>query len=270
VVDVPEGDTIFRAAATLDRWLSGREVTAARTTVDRLPAAKLVGQRVEGVEARAKHLLIRFSGGSVLHTHMKMTGSWHVYSAGERWQKPPSQARFVLEAGERVAVCFNAPVVELLAAKGEQQHPSLTGLGPDVLKPPVDLAEVRRRAAGRPPDLPIGELLLDQQVVSGIGNIWRCESLFVRRLDPWRAQTDLSADELDALVTVAAELMTRAAHPREHVGRDSGAGAGRPWVYGRARRPCRRCGTPIRVERMGAMARQIYWCPRCQAAAVSV
>ncbi|MDQ3107120.1 MAG: hypothetical protein M3Q68_04870, partial [Actinomycetota bacterium] len=197
---MPEGDTIFRAAATLDRWLRGREVTAARTTVDRLPAGKLVGQTVDAVEAQAKHLLIRFSGGSVLHTHMKMTGSWHVYSSGERWQKSPAQARFVLEAGERVAVCFNAPVVELLAAGGEEQHPSLSGLGPDVLKPPVDLAEVRRRVARRPSTLPIGELLLDQQLVSGIGNIWRCESLFLEGRSPWAEVAGLTDGELDALV----------------------------------------------------------------------
>ncbi len=261
---MPEGDTIFRAAATLDRWLSGREVTAARTTVDRLPAHKLIGQTVAAVEARAKHLLIRFSGGSVLHTHMKMTGSWHVYSAGERWQKPVSQARFVLEAGERVAVCFNAPVVELLAVGGEQQHPALTGLGPDVLKPPVDLVEVRRRAAGTPESLTIGELLLDQRVVSGIGNIWRCESLFLQRLDPFRPRSAVSDEQLDAVVTVAAELMLRSAKPHEYSGRDFGAGADRPWVYGRARRPCHRCRTPIRLGHLGDQPRMVYWCPSCQ------
>jgi endonuclease VIII len=267
---MPEGDTIFRAAATLDRWLTGRTVTAARTTVDRLPAAKLVGQTVRSVEARAKHLLVRFSEGSVLHTHMKMTGSWHVYRTGERWQKPPAQARFVLEVEpDRVAVCFNAPVVELLAAKGEQLHPSLRGLGPDVLKPPVDLAEVRRRAAARPETLPVGELLLDQQVVSGIGNIWRCESLFVERLDPWRPRAQVSDDELDAVVTVAADLMARSARPGSDANRDFGAGAGRPWVYGRTRRPCYRCRTPIRSERMGDQARVVYWCPACQAAPAS-
>ena len=253
---MPEGDTIFRAAATLDRWLSGRTVTAARTQVDRLPAHKLVGQTVEGVEARAKHLLVRFSSGMTLHTHMKMTGSWHVYSAGERWRKPQSQARFVLEAGERVAVCFNAPVIELLASGGEAQHPGLVNLGPDVLKPPVDLAEVRRRAASTPATTTIGELLLDQSVVSGIGNIWRCESLFVRRIDPFTARVDVTDEQLDALVTVASGMMQESVR------------AGRmdePWVYGRSRRPCRRCGTRIEVRSLGApLPRTVYWCPRCQ------
>jgi endonuclease-8 len=253
---MPEGDTIFRAAATLDRWLSGREVTGARTQVDRLPAHKLVGQTVFGVEARAKHLLIRFSSGMVLHSHMKMTGSWHVYAAGEKWRKPAGQARFVLEAGERVAVCFNAPVIELLAAKGEEQHPGLVNLGPDVLQPPVDLDEVRRRAATTPITTSIGELLLDQSVVSGIGNIWRCESLFVRRLDPFTPRADVSDEALDALVSAASELMLRSLD----VGRSR-----EPWVYGRSRRLCRRCGTRIESRRLGTpLPRTVYWCPRCQ------
>jgi endonuclease-8 len=265
---MPEGDTIYRSAATLQRWLAGRVVTASRTTVEGVPAAKLVGQTVDAVEARAKHLLVRFSGGSVLHTHMKMTGSWHVYRSGERWKKPPSQARFVLEVEpDRVAVCFNAPVIELLAARGEELHPSLTGLGPDVLRPPLDLGEVRRRAAGTSAAMTIGELLLDQQVVSGIGNIWRCESLFVRRLDPWRRRDALTDEELDEVVTVASQMMLRSARPTESVGRDFGGGPDQPWVYGRFRRPCRRCGTAIRRAYLGEQPRTVYWCPTCQAPA---
>jgi endonuclease-8 len=253
---MPEGDTIYRTAATLQRWLAGREVTAATTNAARLPAHKLVGQRIEKVEAMAKHLLIRFDSGSTLHTHMKMTGAWHVYSRGERWQRPKEQARFVLEAGDHVAVCFNAPVVELLAPKGDRQHPSLANLGPDVLKPPIDLDEVRRRAATRPPETTIAELLLDQGVVSGIGNIWRCEALFVSKVDPWRTRADLTPEEIDGVVGAAAGMMTRSVESN----RD------RPWVYGRARRPCYRCRTPINVERMGAsdLPRQLYWCPKCQ------
>lgn len=262
---MPEGDTIFRAAATLDRWLAGREVTAARTQVHRLPAHKLVGQTVDGAEARAKHLLVRFSSGMVLHTHMKMTGSWHVYLAGQTWQRPESQARFVLEAGERIAVCFNAPVIELLASGGEGQHPGLVNLGPDVLKPPVDLVEVRRRAATTKPTTTIGELLLDQSVVSGIGNIWRCEALFVQKLDPFTPRTELDDDRIDDLVTVASEMMQRAARPSESVGRDFGGGMDKPWVYGRSRRPCRRCGTRIETRALGSpLPRTVYWCPRCQ------
>jgi endonuclease-8 len=256
---VPEGDTIHRAAATLQKWLAGREVTSARTTVDGLPAHTLVGQTVVAVEPRAKHLLIRFSGGTTLHSHMKMTGAWHVYRAGERWQKPARQARFVLEAGDRLAVCFNAPILELLADQGEHLHPSLTGLGPDVLQPPVDLAEVRRRARMVPASTTIGELLLDQQVVSGIGNIWRCETLFLRRVDPFVRSVDVPDDVLDGLVTAASELMQRSADPA------AGAVVRPRWVYRRHRRPCRRCDTPIRSMLLGSgLPRTLYWCPACQ------
>ncbi|MGH9165354.1 MAG: DNA-formamidopyrimidine glycosylase family protein [Acidimicrobiales bacterium] len=167
---MPEGDTIWRTARTLDRWLGGRVVTGARSQRARVPPARLVGRTIVAVEARAKHLLIRLDSGDVVHTHMRMDGSWHVYPAGERWRKPGWQARLVLEAGDRVAVCFNAPVVELLSGDEVARHPVLTQLGPDVLVDPLDLDEVRRRAAAMPSDTTVGEILLDQRVVSGIGN----------------------------------------------------------------------------------------------------
>jgi endonuclease-8 len=262
---MPEGHTIFRTARTLTEWLVGRKVTEARSRRD-LPVHKLVGQTVTEVEPRGKHLLIRFDSGMTLHSHMKMTGSWHVYRAGERWRKPEGEMRVVLEVeGGRVAVCFNAPVVELLAAKGEQLHAALTNLGPDILAEPVDVDDVRRRAAELAgARTTVGELLLDQRVVSGIGNIFRCEALFVRRLDPFAPWTSLTDDELDALVRAAAELMQRAVRPgRPAPGR---GGATDPWVYGRARRPCYRCRTPIRKRALGSpVPRDVYWCPSCQA-----
>lgn len=261
---MPEGDTIFRTAVTLQRWLAGREITGAHTTISRLPAAKLVGQRVELVEPRGKHLLIRFSAGQVLHTHMGMTGSWHVYGGADRWRRPRSQARLTLEAGDRVGVCFNAPVVELLAPRGEHLHPSLTGLGPDVLEEPVDLAEVLRRAARRPGATPLGDLLLDQRIVAGIGNIYRCEALFLARLHPRTPRAAVDDDQLGGVVAIAAGLMAANARPEGYAGREFGGGPDRPWVYGRPGRPCRRCRTPIATARMGDQARQAYWCPSCQ------
>jgi endonuclease-8 len=261
---VPEGDTIFRTARTLAQWLEGREITAARTTVASLPAAKLVGRRVVAVEPRAKHLLMRFDSGVVLHTHMRMTGAWHVYRAGERWRKPAHQARVVLEAGDRVAVCFNAPVVELLAKRGEEVHPSLTRLGPDVLVDPLDLDEVRQRLAIRPPTTPIGEALLDQQVVSGIGNIYRCEALFAERTHPSTPWSSLSAQDVDRLVTAAARLMRANLAPAQGFDREFGGGPGRHYVYNRAGRPCYRCRTPIATAKLGEQARDVYWCPTCQ------
>lgn len=263
---MPEGDTIFRAARTLRSWLEGREITAARSQRARVPPERLVGRTVEAVEARAKHLLIRLSSGDVVHTHMRMTGSWHVYSAGERWRKPAWKARLVLEAGDRVAVCFEAPVVELLSASDVASHPAISRLGPDVLVDPLDLEEVRRRAARRPPTTTVGDLLLDQQVVSGIGNIYRCEALFARRLHPEVALSDLGDPDLDALVTTASRLMRANLAPAQGFGRDFGAGPGRPAVYGRGGRPCVRCGTSIASARLGAQARDAWWCPSCQPA----
>ena len=250
---MPEGDVLFRTAATLQRWLAGREVTEATGA-----AAPMVGRKVEKVLATGKHLLVRFDDGHALHTHLRMTGSWHVYSKGERWQRPAGQAKLTLTCGDRVAVCFNAPVVELLAPGAEANHPSLAGLGPDILDQPLDLRGIRRRARLRPPDTPLGELLLDQGVVAGIGNIWRCEALFLEGRNPSVSVSSLSDDELDALLSTAARIMTESLGPF----------TGRParWVYRRTGRPCRRCGTSIHSRRQGEQARIAYWCPTCQPA----
>ena len=262
---MPEGDTIFRTAASLRRWIGGREVTAARCVRLGVDLAPLVGQWVEAVDARAKHLLIRFSGGRTLHTHMRMTGSWHVYPTGERWRKPAHQARVVLECGARTAVCFNAPVIELLDERALRSHPSLRRLGPDVLAAaPPDPAALPPRAAARAEASPtVGELLLDQQVVSGIGNIYRCESLFLCGVDPRTPTVHLAPATLERLVATATRLMGANA-ATSAIARDFDAGPERPWVYGRAGRPCRRCGTTIRREAFGRQARSLYWCPGCQ------
>jgi len=253
---MPEGDTIFRTAETLRRWLGGREISAARSRVYGFPALRLVGRTVGGVEARGKHLLLRLDDDSVLHTHLRMSGSWHVYPSDRPWRRPESQARLVIECGDRVAVCFNAPVVELLRPRAEGVHPSLGRLGPDVLADHLDLDEVRRRARTRPPDLALGELLLDQQVVAGIGNIWRSEALFLEGRSPWTERQKLTDDDLDALVTTASSLMRASAlgdaHPPER------------WVYKRSGQPCRKCGTRVESRRQGEQARTAYWCPACQ------
>lgn len=242
---------LFRTAATLQRWLAGREVTEATAV-----AAPMVGHTVEKVQANGKHLLMRFDTGHVLHTHLRMTGSWHVYSVGERWQRPARQAKVTLTCGGRVAVCFNAPVVELLAPGAEVNHPSLSGLGPDILAHDVGTEEIRRRARHWPPDTPLGELLLDQRVVAGIGNIWRCEALFLEGRSPWAPLSSLTDEDLDALVSTASRIMKGSLGPF----------AGRPkrWVYRRTGRPCHRCGTPVMSRLQGEQARTAYWCPTCQ------
>jgi endonuclease-8 len=250
---VPEGDTIFRTATTLRQWLEGRRVTAARTTTA-AAVHRLVGETIEEVEARGKHLLIRCTGNVTLHTHMKMSGVWHVYRGGDAWRKAAGRARVVLECGDRVAVGFDVPVVEVIERRAEHLHPALAMLGPDVLRQPVDFDEVRRRAATRPRDTTIADLLLDQGVVAGIGNIWRSEALFAERVDPFATVVTIAPGVLDRVVAVASDLMARAAT----------ATRPRARVYGRTRRPCVRCRTPISAARTPGTHRTVYWCPRCQ------
>ena len=261
---MPEGDTLLRTARTLDKWLAGREITAAASRVEGVAAEKLVGRRIESVEANGKHCLIRLDSGHVLHTHMKMTGSWHVYPAGHPWRRPERQARLVLTCGDRVAVCFNAPVVELLRPRSIALHPALKGLGPDVLVEPLDLDEVRRRARARPPSTAIGELLLDQRVVAGIGNIWRCESLFAEGHNPWTPVSALTDDQLDALVATAAMLMAASVAGRRFSDRQGRCPPEGRRVYRRNGQPCHRCRTPVLSRRQGEQARTAYWCPTCQ------
>ncbi|HVF14772.1 MAG TPA: DNA-formamidopyrimidine glycosylase family protein [Acidimicrobiales bacterium] len=254
---MPEGDTLARTAATMHRWLAGREITAATTKVEGFPAERLVGRRILAVDAWGKNLMVRLDGDEVLHTHLRMTGSWHVYPAGHPWRRPERQARLALTCGDRLAVCFNAPVVELVPAGSMARHPALGNLGPDVLGQPLVLAEVRRRAQAGPPDRPVGELLLDQRVVAGIGNIWRCEALFAEGHNPWTPVSALTDAQLDALVSTAGRLMRASVESR------TGAPEGRS-VYRRAGRPCPRCRTPVKSRRQGDQARTAYWCPTCQ------
>lgn len=253
---VPEGDTIARAARALAEWLSGREITGARCVFSGFPVARVTGTTIETVHARGKHLLMRLSNGDVIHTHMRMTGSWHVYERDDRWRRPAHEARLVIEAGDRMAVCFNAPVVELLKPGGEHVHPGLAGLGPDILDPEFDVDEAVRRARAAPRSATLGEMLLDQRVVSGIGNIWRSEALFRAGVHPATPVGEVPEARLRAALTAAADLMTQSASP-----------AGfrpRALVYKRTGRPCPRCRTPIASARIGEQARTAYWCPRCQ------
>ncbi len=236
---------------------------AARSAVAAVDEAALAGRTVEAVESRGKNLLIRLDDGRVLHTHMRMTGSWHVYRPGERWQRPARQARVVLETARYVAVCFSAPVVELLTPGGERRHPALSRLGPDVLSTGFDRDEARRRLRARG-ELPVGEAILAQDALAGIGNIYKSETLFLCGADPFRRIRELSDAELDRIVERARVLMSAnlGAGPRST--RGGAGGSPRLWVYRRSGRPCRRCGTTIRMRRQGTDARSTYWCPRCQ------
>lgn len=257
---MPEGDTLFRTAQGLRPYLVGRDILSARAQgpgpVPQIQ--RVVGKRVDAVEAQGKNLLIRFDGGLELRTHLRMNGSWHRYRPGERWRRPPGRARLVLEVDGAVAVCFDAPVVELFETRAERLHPSLSRLGPDLLSPEFDAAEAHRRL--RAPErrsMSISAALLDQRALAGIGNIWRNETLFAERVDPFVRVPDLDDATLERLITTARRLLVDSARVAP--------GRATTRVYRRAGRPCPRCGTAIRSAPLSAeVPRTTYWCPTCQ------
>jgi len=255
---VPEGDSIFRAARTLDRALAGRTVTRFQSVFPRLTRIDhdhpLRGQTLERVTARGKHLLMWFSGSLVLHTHMRMKGSWHLYRPGERWMRPRDDMRIVIDTDDWQAVAFNVPTAEFVDAR-EAEGAMLAELGPDVLSDGFDQDEAVRRLEARA-DLEIADALLDQQAVAGIGNIYKSEALYACRLSPFVLVEDVPRAQLEKVVGAARRLMR--AHASET------ARPGPRAVYGRSGQPCRRCGTAIRRRAQGQNARSTYWCPRCQ------
>lgn len=271
---MPEGDTIFRTARTLQIALAGRVVSrfdtylAQLAVIDRRGA--IAGRTILGATSRGKHLLIELSGELFLRTHMRMHGSWHLYRPGERWRASPRDARIVISTDEWMAIAFLVVEAEFLTRAEVERHPRLSALGPDVLAPDVDLAEVRRRIR-ETPARHIAEAILCQQSVAGLGNVFKSELLFLCGMNPFTAVKDVSDDALDALLDRARKLT------RLNVSNDTlatGAHAGRVttgrlnprekvWVYRRAGRPCLRCGTSIRSE-METEGRRTYWCPICQ------
>ncbi len=260
---MPEGDTIFRAATTLHRGLVGRELVrfAAPRSTARGPAA---GSVVRDVEARGKHLLVHFGGDPplTLRTHLRMNGSWHLYRTGQRWAKSPHRARVVVEVDGFVAVCFDAPVVEVLRTDEVDRHPELVRLGPDLSLDDPDLDEaVRRLGTAIPPATEIGVALLDQRIACGVGNVFKSESLHACGVDPFATVAELDdAARRELLETAARQLRAnRGGYPRRTVPEGLA-------VYGRAGERCRRCGGTVRVARQGEHARVTYWCPTCQTA----
>jgi endonuclease-8 len=261
---MPEGDTIWRAARALHAALKGRAVTAFASPLPAVAAAArrfgVIGRQVAGVEAKGKHLLVRFDGGAILHTHHGMSGSWHLYRKGSRWRQPPHLARAVLEAGEVVAVCFRSPRVELLAASEAARHGALARLGPDVVGDDFDLASarVRLRAVGAEE---IGAALLDQSRVAGIGNVYKSEVLFLCGLSPFARVAELDDAVLDRILGTARRQMRR---NLELVSRSTRGFPGKHWVYRRSGQPCLHCGAVVERRMQGNPPRSTYFCPRCQ------
>jgi len=241
----------------------------------------VVGRQVESVAARGKHLLMAFSGDLTLHTHMRMNGSWHIYRVGERWQRPARDMRVVVGTSDFVAVGFNVPVAELLTTRQLARHRDLSAIGPDLLAgdkgtevpdaTPGAVGDVISRMRARNREA-IADVLLNQRVVAGIGNVLKSETLFVAGIDPFRSAASLTDDDLARLVVVARDLlranvMTRAQTLSPAIGRRTTRSldpSATLWVYGRGGKPCRRCGMRIESSKTGVDARLTYWCPRCQ------
>jgi endonuclease-8 len=256
---VPEGDTIFRIATVLRSSLAGKPLV--RFEAPRLRFAPFApGVRVRSVEARGKHLLVAFDEGRILHTHLRMSGSWRL-DRPERPRPRTQRLRALVAVPDAVAVCLDAPVVELLRERDLARHPVLSALGPDLCSPEADLDEVLSRLDRLPPGTPIGEALLDQRVASGIGNVYKSETLFARRLDPFAPLDAFGTEERRELYATASDLLRRnlVGGPRLTV-------HGGLAVYRKTRRPCPRCTTPIAARRQGEQARTTYWCPSCQPA----
>lgn len=259
---MPEGDSVYLAAKRMHQGLAGRTLTRTDFRVPQLATTDLSGRTVLGVVPRGKHMLTRIEGGVTLHTHFKMEGTWHLYRRGQRWQGPQWQVRVVLETAERVAVGFRLPVVELVPTASESDV--VGHLGPDLLGPDWDADEAMRRLRSEP-DREIGTALLDQRNLAGLGNLWRCEALFLRGVNPWTHVGDVA--DLPALVDVGYRMLQANKDRPEQTSTGSMRRGETSWVVGRYRKPCRRCGTPIqkRLQGVAPQERETYWCPHCQA-----
>jgi endonuclease-8 len=261
---MPEGDTLHTIAAALRPLLVGRGLRAVEVARRACPA--LVGRAVTEVGAVGKHLLVA-AGDRTVRVHLGMDGSFHRYRPGERWQRSPAGAGLVLATDELVVVCFRPSAVEVLRTRGRAASPALARLGPDLVAPDADLAEVLRRARGpQHADRGVAELLLDQSVAAGIGNVYKSEVCFLLGVDPWTSVRALPDATLRGLYERAAALLRANVGPGPRTTTADGRrGDGRLWVYRRVGRPCRRCGAAIRAESQGRPTpRRTYWCPRCQ------
>ncbi|MEU1367605.1 DNA-formamidopyrimidine glycosylase family protein [Streptomyces sp. NPDC005803] len=271
---MPEGDTVLQTAKRLHSALAGQVLTRSDLRVPRFATADLTGRAVLDVSARGKHLLTRIEDGLTLHSHLRMDGAWRVYAPDERWRGGPAhQIRAILANATHTAVGYRLPVLELLRTKDEEKV--VGHLGPDLLGPDWN-ADTALRNLLADPARPLGEALLDQRNLAGIGNVFKCELCFLARATPWLPIGLLPERTRALLVTTAKQLLeanrdrpvrttTVGARPRTTTA--PAPRARRPsenlWVYGRARRPCLRCGTPIRSADQDT--RPTYWCPNCQA-----
>ncbi len=261
---MPEGDTIHKLASALAPELRGTLVTDLR--LRRLSAEALIGHRIQSLTSEGKHLFMGFDNALVLRSHLGLYGSWHRYLVGERWRKPVRQAWIRLETRERVYVCFNAREVEILRAEGYRFADERRRIGPDLIRDRPERGLLYARACAMlHPETPLVDVLLDQRVAAGIGNVYKSEVLFLEQQAPLRPLASTSAKVLECLYTRAGDLLRANLHNGPRATRFVGDGRGDLWVYGRAKRPCFRCAEPVRLDRLGRDLRSTYWCQRCQA-----
>jgi endonuclease-8 len=257
---MPEGDTVHRAAERIRAALGGRVperilTPQPRHRLDRWPE-KLAGRALSAVDAHGKHLFLRFEGGLTVHSHMRMSGSWAVQREGSSWRRSERRAWLVLAGDGWEAVEFDGPVLELMSDARARSDPRLADLGPDVIGETFDERRLLVRLREDDPTRPIGDALLNQRTLAGIGNMWKAESCFAAKLDPWRPTAEVDDAQVLSAVAFAREEMTRSAYGARHV---------RPHaVYRREGRPCPRCGSTIRVRGQWENNRVTYWCPNCQ------
>jgi endonuclease VIII len=257
---VPEGDTLHNAAKRVGGALVGKEILSLETPhprfrMDRWPE-RLAGRGVRQVDARGKHLFVRFEGDLTLHSHLRMTGKWGVYQQGQRWTRSPRRAWLVVRTAEHDVVQFDGPVLELMTDSRTRFDLRLAALGPDIVAEGFDEAAFLRRLREDDPTRGIGDALLDQRLVAGIGNLWKAEACFFAEVDPWRPTGEVSDGEVLAIVRGVRPLMQEAAR--------GGFQERDAQVFERHGRPCPRCGTIIRAHGQGDDNRTTYWCPNCQ------
>ena len=259
---MPEGDTIWLAAHRLHEALAGQRLIRFDLRVPRFATVDFTGRHVEQVAARGKHLLIRLEGAWTLHSHLRMDGAWQIYPAGERWRGGPAhQIRAVLGIPERTAVGYRLPVLELVQTAREGT--AVGHLGPDLLGADWDPAEAVRRLLAAP-DRPVGEALLDQRNLAGIGNVYKSELCFLRGVTPWTPVAEVP--DWEDVVGLAHRLLDANKARYGHITTGDTRRGRTHWVYDRARQPCLRCATTIRMAEQGppGEARVTYWCPTCQ------
>lgn len=274
---MPEGDTIFRSARALGRALEGKRILRFDTALAPLASVNdntpVAGRTVEKIESRGKWLLIHFSGDLILVTHMLMSGSWHIYRAGERWRRPKRDMRVVVASEDFEAVAFNVPVAKFFNERTLARNSAIPGLGPDPLAEGFDRSEAEKRIRAHADD-EVANVLLNQRVMAGLGNVYKSEVLFACGVHPYRLVSTLTNAEVDCLIERSQRFLAANVKDGVRDGIITYTGARRTthasdpgerlWVYGRQGKECRRCGTAIRMRKQGPAARSTYWCPSCQ------